>query len=271
MNRFFTILALVAIMPLCHAQTEDPKGVYKMTGVVGKNGVINNSMDQYKVCTDSITLTVFFRSKSSFSIVDNDKQVLKYTGKEPDAEHPDKIRIFDSNAERFTLQWFNKSFTNHMVFSEDDWVTEYYASDEYSESGKVLFDAITNPAPAYDKANPLYGHWHIYNEQFDEIPDAKKFLKENKNFSYSYTGNDICIITPSHFIYCGGQISDCKSDGKSYFDINSKWDIHWLSKDILLVARRRNRITDYELWTRITDDVTPLNRKASKIMNNKKK
>jgi len=55
-----TLLATAAItlMPtFCMAQTENPRGVYKLTGILGKYGrTIKEPFDQYKICTDSVTL-----------------------------------------------------------------------------------------------------------------------------------------------------------------------------------------------------------------------
>ncbi len=51
-------VALVAMPSMTRAQTENPRGIYKMTTLTGNQGEIVSPFDQYKICTDSITLTL---------------------------------------------------------------------------------------------------------------------------------------------------------------------------------------------------------------------
>ena len=85
MNRTMKMLVAAAFISLpitASAQTENPRGVYKMTTFTGKVGEMKAPIDQYKICTDSVTLMVTERA-AFFSIVDNDHQVFNYTGSQP--------------------------------------------------------------------------------------------------------------------------------------------------------------------------------------------
>ena len=264
-----TLLAIAASVLCTSAQTDNPRGVYKMTFMVDKNGTkIQTPYEQYKVCTDSVTLTATING-NNFRIINNDAKVLNYTGEGPNMNDATATRIFNSNDKHFTLKWWS-NMKGHLFYPQNDWCTEYYESDTYSSQGKILFDALQSKAPAIDNKCPLYGHWHRINI-YDELPDVKaaikKIVKNKEEFQYS--GYDILILTPSHFIYTGGQILNSNTDGKSFIEVDgltgtNTFKVYRLSKDYIAVAKKRNQFTDYELWKRITDDVTPLNRIASK-------
>ena len=85
MNRITTMLvaAVFASLPIpLSAQTENPRGIYKMVKLVGNLGEIDAPFEQYKICSDSITLTMSVMG-SQFRIYDNDHQVFNHTGSLP--------------------------------------------------------------------------------------------------------------------------------------------------------------------------------------------
>lgn len=271
MKHLLTAMLTLAVSCLyTSAQTENPRGVYKMTFIVDKNGTkIPAPYEQYKICTDSVTLMASIQG-SRFSIGNNDARVLNYTGEEPDMQNATATRIFNSNEKHFTLKWWSQR-AGHMFFPQNNWCTEYYESDTYSSTGKTIFDALQSKAPAIDKKHPLYGHWHII-DIYDELPDVKaavkKLVKDKEHTPYR--GNDIIILTSSKFIYTGGQCLDASTDGKNYIELSqgknkqATYKVHQLSKDYIAIIKKRNQFTDYELWKRITDDVTPLSRIAAR-------
>ncbi len=269
-----SILSIAITLVSAMAQTENPRGVYKMKSLIDKTGLeINAPFDQYKICTDSITLMVSVNG-TSFSVGRNDSDIYNYTGEEPDAENPKKIRIFDSNTEHFTLKWWS-SYSSHMYFPANDWCTEKYLANSYSEVGKIAFDALMNPAATeVDKNAPIYGSWHIV-ETFDDFVDAKKYVKElkksDKNIDDSTVKpGEILVISSEHMVSIGGRVYDFFSDGKTYFHNvkntpAAEWHkITWLTPDLIAVSVTRNngRFTDYELWYRIKSDITPISRIA---------
>lgn len=266
------MLALTASCLYTSAQTENPRGIYKMSFIDDKTGAkIQAPYDQYKICTDSVTLTASIQGYR-FSIGNNDARVLNYTGEEPDMQNATATRIFNSNEKHFTLKWWSQR-AGHMFFPQNNWCTEYYESDLYSSTGKIIFDALQSKAPAMEKKNPLYGHWHIINV-YDEMPDVKAAVKKlvKNNEEPQYRGNDIIILTPTHFIYTGGQCLDASTDGKSFIEVKqgktqtAAYKVYQISKDYIAIEKKRNQFTDYELWKRITDDITPLSRIAARSM-----
>ena len=75
MKKPIFILLLATLAMGATAQTENPRGIYKMMTLTGKVGEVKAPYEQYKVCTDSITLMVSFQN-AFFSISDNDHKVL---------------------------------------------------------------------------------------------------------------------------------------------------------------------------------------------------
>ena len=86
------------------AQTENPRGIYRLMTLIGKSGEVNSPYHQYKVCTDSLTLMVVFQRDNVFSMSNNDRKVFNYTGDQPKSDDDKSILIYDSNAEHFTMK-----------------------------------------------------------------------------------------------------------------------------------------------------------------------
>ena len=164
--------ALLSLPIVSNAQTENPRGIYRLMTLVGKNGEVNSPYHQYKVCTDSLTLMVSFRD-NSFSISNNDRMVFNYTGPEPKSEDDKSILIYDSNADHFTLKWWS-DFPSHMIFPNNDWCLEKYQSGQYTKESRIAFNAMTGKAEV-DAGNTQTGTWRIIG-MVDELRDVKKRL-----------------------------------------------------------------------------------------------
>mgnify|MGYP006886754189 FL=1 len=261
-------LALASASLGAYAQTDNPRGVYKLTSLIDKtNNKILPSLDQYKICTDSVTLTVVI-NEPRFVIGTNDASVFDYTGEAPAANNPTASRIYDSDANHFTLKWWSANET--LLYPKNDWCTEFYSASERSEAGKALFEALMTPAKTMDKKQPLYGNWRRIG-LFDEMVDVKEAMKNIKKKGLApYKGTDIVGLTPSNFIYMGGQIFGSTSDGKTYFETHApkadpkRYAAHWLDDNYVVIEIQRNQFRDYELWGRITDDTLPLNHIAKR-------
>ena len=116
-------MALASASLGAYAQTDNPRGVYKLTSLIDKtNNKILPSLDQYKICTDSVTLTVVI-NEPRFVIGTNDASVFDYTGEAPAANNPTASRIYDSDANHFTLKWWSANET--LLYPKNDWCTEF--------------------------------------------------------------------------------------------------------------------------------------------------
>ena len=257
------ISAIVLLPLLCQAQnTENPRGIYKLTSIIGKQGETKAPFDQYKICTDSVTLMLSV-SGNRFNLGNTDHIIFNYTGEEPDPVNAHATRIYDSNAERFTLKWWSTT-PGHMFFPENDWCIEKYESGQYSDSGRRLFNALTSKGET-DKANPLIGTWRILG-MMDELRDVKPTLKKMQQ-DYSerpLRRHYYVILTKENLIHTGqSSISNVSFLGKNSMKVgNQVMKIKWLSKDVVALEVKQDWRTDYEIWQRDTDSVPVLTRIA---------
>ena len=251
--------ALLSLPIVSNAQTENPRGIYRLMTLVGKNGEVNSPYHQYKVCTDSLTLMVVFRN-NSFSISNNDRMVFNYTGSEPKSEDDKSILIYDSNADHFTEKWWS-DYPSHMIFPNNDWCVEKYQSGQYTKESRIAFDAMTGKAEV-DAGNPLTGTWRFMG-YVDEIRDIKKELpKLLEKYPKSKYFNSFYVFSPKNCVAMsgnGGAVSEITYDGKKAFKVGDvTYQVKWLSKDRIAVEEHIDYRTDWQIMERVTDGQPPL-------------
>ena len=243
------------------AQTENPRGIYKLMTLVGKNGEVNSPFHQYKVCTDSLTLTVVFqRDDGIFQIQNQDRKVFNYTGEEPKSDDDKSILIYDSNAEHFSEKWWS-DYRGHMFFPENDWCVEKYKSGEYTAESRACFDAMTGKAVT-DAKNPLTGTWRMIG-YVDELHNVKKELPGlYEEYPSSKYYNTFWEFSPKHWVMVtskGGGTSNITFDGKKAFQLgNMSHQVKWLSKDCIAVSEHIDYRIDWVILERVTDGQTPM-------------
>ncbi len=260
-----------AFLPLpyaLNAQTENPRGIYKMTTLTGKQGEIKAPFDQYKICTDSVTLMLSVQG-NGFMIQDHDKKVFNYTGEQPKDENDKSTLIYDSNADHFTLKWWNAN-RGHIYFPDNNWCIEKYEANQYSETGREVFGAL--PAiPVADKTNPLLGTWRVLGD-VDELRDIKKALPEmHANYEASKYHDFFYIFSPKTFAMVlrlqAGVVNAVAYDGKKAYKLNNQTlRVKWLTKDRVAVEEKIDYRTDWKILERVNDGLTMLRRIANKTV-----
>lgn len=246
--------ALLSLPILSNAQTENPRGIYRLMTLIGKSGEVNSPFHQYKVCTDSLTLMVSFRD-NFFSISNNDRAIFNYTGDQPKSEDDKSILIYDSNAEHFTLKWWS-DYSYHMIFPSNDWCIEKYQSGQYTEESRVAFDAMTGKAEV-DAGNPLTGTWRIIG-MVDELRDVKKRLpKLHEEYTQGRYFNSFIVLSPKNMVRVngsGGFVFDVTYSGKKAYTYNDvTHQVKWLSKDRIAVEVHTDIGIDWQILERVTD------------------
>ncbi len=260
--------AFLSLPALSNGQTENPRGIYKMMTLTGKQGEIKAPFDQYKICTDSLTMMLNIQG-NTFQITDTDHMVFRYTGDQPKDENDKSTLIYDSNADRFTLKWWNPG-RGHIYFPDNNWCIEKYEANQYSETGRKVFDALT-ATPIADKSNPLLGTWRILDD-IDELRDLKKVLpKLHENYESSKYYNSFYIFTPSTFVlvirHQGGVVNPIEYEGKKAYKLQKNTvNFRWLTKNRIAIEEKIDYRTDYKILERVTDNQTMLSRIASQII-----
>lgn len=100
--KMFMAAAILLLPALSNAQTENPRGIYKLMTLTGKQGEVKAPFEQYKICTDSVTLMLSMR-QAAFMISQNDKTVFNYTGDHHEDMNDKSTLIYDSNADHFSM------------------------------------------------------------------------------------------------------------------------------------------------------------------------
>ena len=165
-----TLAILLSAVEL-QAQKSNPRGIYHLVSITGKYGTEAAMFDQYKICTDTMTwmLSVYEDKRINqhweranrpyFELGDNDHMVFNYTGEEPDAIGPTKTRIYNSGKKGFTMKWWSTA-RGHSVFPENAWCIEQYESNNFSDSGKKIFDMLYSTKNK-DRKDGLQGRWKV--------------------------------------------------------------------------------------------------------------
>lgn len=268
MKKTFITMLLATLTLGAAAQTENPRGIYKMTKLTGKLGEIKAPFDQYKICTDSVTLMVSVQN-AFFAISNTDNHILNYTGDQPKSENDRGTLIYDSNADHFTLKWWSDN-TNHLYFPNNDWCIEKYESGQYSEMGRIAFDALTGKSET-DAKNPLTGTWRMLG-YVDELSDLKKDVPElRKKYPKSKYYNSYYVMSPKNLALIaggrGGGIMNVEYYSKTSFKSNNiTHKVKWISKDLIAIDERQDYRIDWMILERVTDGTAPLSNIASQFL-----
>lgn len=271
-NKTILTILLAALTMGAAAQTENPRGIYKMTTLTGKVGEVKAPFEQYKICTDSVTLMVS-ESGNVFNISNNDQKVFNYTGDQPKSENDKSSLIYDSNAQHFKVKWWS-TYKSHLHFPYNDWCIEQYESGQYTEMSKIFFDALTGKAET-DAANPLTGTWRFIG-YVDELRDVKKQLpKMHEDYPTSKYFNTFMVFTPNNLTTLftrGGGIDKIELNGKKAYKVGNKsYQIKWLSKNRIAIEDRIDYRIDWMILERVTDGTTPLQHIASRYTPKRKR
>ena len=276
--------------------TENPRGIYKLMAIKGgRQDIDPYPHDVYKICTDSVTMrmTMLGGPNKMFRIDHSDPEVLNYTGERSEADKTDKsVRIFDSNAERFTLKWWSM-LQNSAYYPYNNWGYEYYESGKYSEAAKPIAEVLTS-APARDLKNPLIGTWQ-YALKIEKIEETGQdnWIEELKKvdnmkdilayFRQTEPGEpkQYQVYTPSHF-FTMRMLDNMKEMMGAYDNViyNGKesvtapggevMEIHWLTDDAFAIKQQMGNKVLYRIWERVADNDSMLSRIGRLFLNGNK-
>jgi len=185
------LLLFPALLASCMAKesnNENPRGVYKMTKLIGKTGEIDAPFDQYQICTDSITMLAWMENDGRLYINGTYKDVLNYTGDTPKDSTDKSILIYNSNARGFALKWWS-DYNNHIYFPKGDWCTELYEANLYSADAEPFFNILMNAQNPDGDPNSYLGTWRrarhyiqvndaVYSENGPEKNSIDNILKQ---------------------------------------------------------------------------------------------
>lgn len=266
------VVAIMAAVPqagMC--QKENPRGIYKLTSVKTSKATVTDCMDQYKVCTDSITLNVYIdNARKMFRFSRN--TIFNYTGDTPANPEDKSDLIFDSNKNKFSLKWWTREDPDRQkqfpYFVPNEWCTEKYKSGVFSDDGKIVFDALTKLQKA-DKKNRIIGTWRnigvAYSLDKAEIEALKKGYPNSTLYNKRFY-----VFTPTHWVltmdaegFIMGQYNTINYINDDSFTDNVSivpTKALWISDDCACLSVKN--LEKYIVLERVTDDVPVLERIA---------
>lgn len=282
--RLLMAAILVSVSAASHAQSENPRGIYKLMSLKGKRELKPYPADIYKVITDSVTMRFFWRGNQKMFLFDiPDLKPFNYTGEKAISDENDtEQQIYDSNSKHFTQKWWSMERLDHPIFPHKDWCYEFYESGQYSEAAKPVFDAIT-AAPASDPKNPLIGTWKLTAKvdkllKIDNWEDVLEYVRDDDSRQMK---REYHIYTPSHTLdielpkwrpMVNGTILniDYNSKDKVTLESNRTREIHWLTANAFAIKAKEGDKEKYNIFERVTDKEPMLGRIGSLFINQHK-
>lgn len=198
MNKLMKMVLVAALMVLpqvSKAQTENPRGLYKLMTLGAKDALIKSPFDQYKFCTDSVTLTLVLEN-GGFNIRNQDN-VFNYTGEEPQSVGDKSTLVYNSDETHFSEKWWSE-YTNHIYFPKNDWCIENYEAGKVSDGAKPFLNALFTKE-LMNKDNPFVGAWYCIGF-LDTLKGAKKQVqKMMRQYSQTYfsRGTQLTVFMPT--------------------------------------------------------------------------
>ncbi len=272
-HHFLMLMALLPSFAMGQSQNlkrENPRGVYKLMTIIAYEVEQYAPYEQYKICTDSVSLTMSVNNQGLFNIQDNDKLVLNYTGKEVKGDNDTQTKIFDSDKDGFSLMWWS-TVKNNLYFPYNDWCIEKYKAGEYSPEGRKIFDMLTQKTIS-DESNALIGTWRILGIM-DELHKVKAQLQDMREKNPTINAQSNLLVFTADRLWLAsvtgvGVPIDIKYESKSSINYAGKsHKIKWHDKNTVIVEYQTEFATNYEVYERITDNLSMLERMAGWIMN----
>lgn len=280
--RLLMAAIFVSVSMAMNAQSENPRGIYKLMSIKGKMELNPYPYDIYKIITDSVTMRFMMsdRDKRMFRIDMPDFKPFNYTGKKEITDETDtEQQIYDSDSKRFTQKWWSRGQTSP-IFPENDWCYEFYESGQYSADAKPIFEALTF-VPSYDPNNPLIGIWQhtITMDQLMNIDNWKDILNhlrkegsangENGREFHAYTStHTVAIPLPKWRPMVDGYSYKIRYNSKDTITLgeNRTRQIHWLTDDAFAIKVKVGDTEKYHIFERVKDGQTLLGYIASKFL-----
>ena len=236
----------------------NPRGVYKLMGFGSPTEKkVGTSLDLYKICTDSVTLTL--RSEGNNFVFDciDVNTIYNYTGTKQGLGDTHATHIYNSNAQHFTLRYWD-SLKDPLQPGEGQWREENYESGRFSYWGKILFDAIMAQS-LKDNSDPVIGIWLPVGTKND-LQKGKEWGHLNEEWGKTKNRNSYCIVTQSHLITLEdgtGMIIPIVIKDKNTMEIGSQTkEITWFSQDRIAIKLQDK----YVIWIRSQEQGSLLDR-----------
>ena len=260
MKTLTTLLAALTIMAgNIFAQTENPRGLYKLQRLGYENGRPDQvpEIEQYKYFSDYVPLTLLIMRDTpeeyAYYLKQDEPTPYNFTGDVPVGEDGRGTRIYDSNSERVTVKWYNNIRANdYGLFPQNEFITEYYEAKDFEPRMRKSIEMLENKNKKPD--HRVAGCWRLLG-QYETIEGERALTRPQGNIYRIYGETDVV------FLFCiGNRIMganvicrpvEYKSDVQINEGDNVTTIITWRNDNSFILKRANDdgSVTE-ELWKR---------------------
>ena len=220
------LLALVAVTG--QAQTNNPRGLYKLTEVIHQDGKpVEAGFKQYKYCQENFSLmfnyspTYFVNQPFTFNITNPDGKPLVFTGELSKTENKG-IQVFGMSDSTFTLRWFNdRGHINDRLFPYQTNIDEIYELVNDSTDA-ILRSLNLLQMKLESKQHRLQGIWKLRGKQQTNTTTSQYWIERSNQEIYQIFGSHEMLTVyantgfPKRSMQCG--FNPCTYLSETVFD-----------------------------------------------------
>ena len=240
------VLSFVAVSASM-AQTDKPKGVYKLSEIIHQDGKhLEAQFKQYKFCLDKFTLTVghdpviFESNPVDFGLSNPDGKPLRFTGELSKTENKG-IQLFSTSDSTFTVRWFNdRSAFNEHLFPYGTNIDEVYV--QVNDSDDTMLRSYNLLQMKFGtKKHRLQGAWKLRGKQQTNTATSQYWIEKVEQETYQIFGSREMVTVygnasfPRTNLQC--RFSPCTYLTEYAYDIDGQTSIvNWFDSETISIT-----------------------------------
>ncbi|MBR2185631.1 MAG: hypothetical protein IJ897_09480 [Prevotella sp.] len=245
--QFFVIILSFAATSALMAQTNQPKGVYKLSEIIHQDGKhLEAQFKQCKFCLDKYSLTVGYNSvvfesdPIDFGLSNPDGKPLQFTGELSKTEN-NGIQLFSTSDSTFTLRWFNdRSAFNEHLFPYGTNIDEIYV--QVKDSDDVMLRSCNLLQMKFGtKKHRLQGVWKLRGKQQTNTATSQYWIEKAGQETYQIFGSREMITVygnasfPRTNLQC--RFSPCTYLSEYAYDIDGQTSVvNWFDDETISIT-----------------------------------
>ena len=245
--QFLIFVLSFAAVSASMAQTDKPKGVYKLSEIIHQDGKhLEAQFKQYKFCLDKYSLTVGYNSvifpsePVDFGLSNPDGKPLQFTGELSKTENKG-IQLFSTSDSTFTLRWFNdRSAFNEHLFPYGTNIDEIY--EQVNDSDDVMLRSYNLLQMKLGvKKHRLHGVWKLRGKQQTNTATSQYWTERADQEEYQIFGSREMVTVygnasfPRSNLQC--RFSPCTYLSEYAYDIDGQTSVvNWFDSETISIT-----------------------------------
>ena len=245
--QFLVFVLSFAAVSVSMAQTNQPKGVYKLSEIIHQDGKhLEAQFKQCKFCLDKYSLTVGYNSvvfdsdPIDFGLSNPDGKPLLFTGELSKTENKG-IQLFGTSDSTFTLRWFNdRSAFNEHLFPYGTNIDEIY--EQVKDSDDVMLRSYNLLQMQFGiKKHRLQGVWKLRGRQQTNTATSQYWIERVGQETYQIFGSREMVTVygnasfPRANLQC--RFSPCTYLSEYAYDIDGQTSVvNWFDSETISIT-----------------------------------